>query len=118
MMRAVKTNHQAFPAPDASSYGVARLEGKMIAEFVEKPPKGAEPGNFVNAGAYVLEKKCLEHIPEGFNLIEKTLFPRLASGRLLFGHIHNGYWYTTDTPERLGAAQSGMQKAPKPSKQL
>lgn len=92
-------------AEDITGYGVARLSGKKIVEFVEKPTKDSEPSKFVNAGAYIIDKKALEFLPRGFNLIEKTLFPVLASKGRLSAYIHHGIWFTTDTFERLEKAE-------------
>mgnify|MGYP001601967887 FL=1 len=90
---------------DVSSYGVARLDGEKIAEFVEKPLSENAPSNFVNAGAYILEKKAIEILPEGFNLIEKTLFPILAASGKLYGFRHTGQWFPTDDMQRLARAE-------------
>lgn len=96
------------PVQDVSGFGVARVEGKKITEFVEKPAASEAPSNLVNAGTYVLEKEALEFLPQGFSLIEKTVFPALARRRALFAHIHRGSWFTTDTFERLGRAEKGV----------
>ena len=93
---------------DVSGFGVARLDGKKISEFVEKPKKGDEPSHFVNAGAYVISGEALEMLPAGFNLIERTLFPELARKGKLFSHIHEGMWLTTDTMERLEKAEKAL----------
>ncbi len=93
---------------NVAGYGVARVEGKKIAEFVEKPEKGKEPSRLVNAGTYVIEKNALEFLPNGFSLIEKTMFPELAHMGKLFAHIHKGVWFTTDTHERLRNAEEGI----------
>ncbi len=93
---------------DVTSFGVAKLEGAKIVEFAEKPSKEEAPSNWVNAGAYVIEKKAMEFLPQGFNLIEKTMFPALARRGKLFGYKHKGKWFTTDTLERLEAAENGL----------
>ncbi|MCR4336111.1 MAG: nucleotidyltransferase family protein [archaeon] len=93
---------------DVSSFGVAKLDGEKIIEFVEKPKKENAPSNWVNAGAYAIEKKALEFLPEGFNLIEKTMFPALAKQGKLFSYKHKGKWFTTDTFERIKKAESGL----------
>ncbi|HLC92675.1 MAG TPA: nucleotidyltransferase family protein [archaeon] len=90
---------------DVSGFGVARIDGKRIVEFVEKPKIGEEPSHLVNAGAYIIQKDALEMLPAGFNLIERTLFPKLAQGGKLFWFTHRGLWLTTDTPQRLKAAE-------------
>lgn len=91
---------------DVSNYGVARLEGEKITDFVEKPPVQNAPSNWVNSGAYIIEKKALSLIPEGQCMIEKTLFPALAKKGLLFAYKHNGQWFPTDTPEKYQKANA------------
>ena len=93
---------------DVSSYGVAKLEEEKIVEFVEKPKKEDAPSNWVNAGAYAIEKKALEFLPEGFNLIEKTMFPTLAEQGKLFSYKHSGKWFTTDTFDRIKKAEENL----------
>ncbi len=93
---------------DVTGFGVARLAGKKISEFVEKPKIGEAPSNLVNAGAYVIEKESLEYLPAGFNLIERTLFPELALAGKLFAFEHKGMWLTTDTHERLALAERAL----------
>ena len=93
---------------DVTSYGVAKLENEKIVEFVEKPSKEEAPSNFVNAGCYVIEKEALSLMPDDFNLIEKTLFPKLAEQGKLFGFKHQGYWFSTDTIERIKKAEKEL----------
>ena len=95
---------------DVSSYGVAKLEGKKIVEFVEKPAREKAPSSLANAGAYIIEKKAMEFLPEGFNLIERTMFPALAKKGKLFGFKHMGKWFTTDTLERIKTAEKAMKR--------
>ena len=90
---------------NVESFGIARLKGEVIEEFVEKPKKENAPSNLANAGAYILEKENLELMPDGFCLIEKTMFPSLAEKRKLFGFVHKGKWLPTDTIERLENAR-------------
>tara|TARA_Y100000310_G_scaffold338314_1_gene427610 strand:- start:4406 stop:5104 length:699 start_codon:yes stop_codon:yes gene_type:complete len=94
---------------DVSSYGVAKLENEKIIEFVEKPSQEEAPSNFVNAGCYVIEKTALSLMPDDFNLIEKTMFPKLAEQGKLFGFKHQGYWFTTDTIERIEKAEKELE---------
>ena len=98
---------QLVAVDDVTGFGVAKMDGHKIIEFVEKP-SGQAPSNLVNAGAYIIEKDALGLIPEGFSLIERTMFPALAAGGKLFGFEHKGYWLTTDTFERLEAAKKAL----------
>ncbi len=98
---------------DVTGFGVVKMDHNRITEFVEKPPPRSAPSKLVNAGAYLLEKDSLSIMPQGFCLIEKTLFPSLASEGRLCGFLHNGYWFTTDTHKRLETAEKGLAAAGK-----
>lgn len=98
---------------DVAGFGVVKMLGNHITEFIEKPLPQIAPSKLVNAGAYILEKGSLSIMPEGFSLIEKTLFPALASSGMLCGFLHKGYWFTTDTHERLARAEKGLIQAAK-----
>jgi NDP-sugar pyrophosphorylase family protein len=95
---------------NVESFGIAKLNGNVIEEFVEKPRKEDAPSNLANAGAYILEKENLKLLPDGFCLIEKTMFPALAKQRKLFGFVHKGKWLPTDTLERLENARKNWRK--------
>ncbi len=89
---------------DPSAYGVARLQGNRILEFVEKPKKEKAPSNLINAGLYIMEPEVLSYIPEGFAMLEKDVFPKLASEGKLFGYPFSGQWFDTGTLERYEKA--------------
>jgi NDP-sugar pyrophosphorylase family protein len=82
-----------------SRFGVARLRGDNILEFVEKPPAGKEASNLINAGVYVLEPEVLKYVPKGRAMMEKDVFPKLAKKGQLFGYYFDGQWFDTGTPE-------------------
>ena len=89
---------------DPSWYGVARLEGNRIVEFVEKPKKGKAPSNLINAGFYILEPEVTEMIPKGRVSLEKQIFPKLAKMGRLFGFPFSGQWFDTGNLERYERA--------------
>ena len=80
---------------DPTRFGVARLdEYSRIREFVEKPRMADAPSRLVNAGAYLLEPQAVDRIPEGRRvIIEREVFPALASEGRLFGYVHSGTWF-------------------------
>ena len=90
---------------DPSAYGVARLDGSRIVEFVEKPKKDEAPSNLINAGFYILEPEVLDMIPEGFSMLEKDVFPKLAKQGRLRGFPFAGQWFDMGTHERLALAE-------------
>src|SRR3989338_7955141 len=51
-----------------STYGVARMQGGKILEFVEKPKKDDAPSNLINSGLYMMEPEVLDYIKsDGFS---------------------------------------------------
>jgi NDP-sugar pyrophosphorylase family protein len=96
---------------DPSAFGVVPTtpEGRVIA-FVEKPPPGRAPTNWINAGTYVLERAFLDRIPPRLNVsVERETFPRLLDqpGRL-YGFRSDGYWLDIGTPEKYLQAQTDV----------
>ncbi|MBN2367832.1 NTP transferase domain-containing protein [Candidatus Woesearchaeota archaeon] len=89
---------------DPSAYGVAKLEGNRILEFVEKPKKEEAPSKLINSGLSIWEPEALDLIPEGFSMYEQDVFPKLASKEGLFGYIFSGQWFDTGTPQRYEKA--------------
>ncbi|MCW4006649.1 MAG: NDP-sugar synthase [Candidatus Bathyarchaeota archaeon] len=86
---------------DPSRYGVAELsENNQIKRFIEKPPKGTAPTNFINAGVYVLSPEIFDYIPEGRAVsMEREVFPKLAEKGAFFGHKVEGLWIDIGKPE-------------------
>ena len=87
-----------------SAYGVARLEGSKILDFVEKPPKEKAPSNLINSGLSIWEPDVIDIIPKGFSMYEQDVFPKLAKEKKLYGYIFSGQWFDTGTPERYEKA--------------
>lgn len=94
--------------PDPSAFGVVptHADGE-VAAFVEKPPPGRAPTDWVNAGTYVLEPAVLERIPAGMNVsIERETFPRMLETRgCLYAFASDVYWLDIGTPDKYRAAQ-------------
>ncbi|MBI4450752.1 NDP-sugar synthase, partial [Candidatus Woesearchaeota archaeon] len=91
------------------AYGVARLKGNQIMEFIEKP-KNCKPSNLINAGLYVLEPSVIDLVPEGAASIERDVFPKLAQKGALYGYPFHGQWFDTGTPERYAQAEKMWKK--------
>lgn len=89
---------------DPSAYGVAKLEGNKILEFIEKPKREDAPSNLINSGFYIIEPEVIDMIPDGFAMIEKDIFPKLAKEGRLFGYPFKGQWFDTGTFERYDRA--------------
>ncbi len=86
------------PVKDPSRFGVVRLRGNKILEFIEKP-KATVRSKLINAGVYVLEPKVIDYIPEGKAMMETDVFPKLAKKGKLYGYPFDGQWFDTGTHE-------------------
>ena len=95
---------------DTSKYGVAKIAGNKILDFVEKPAKEKAPSNFINSGLYILEPEVIDQIPEGFAMLEKEVFPKLAKNGKLFGYPFSGYWKPIGTFEQYEEAMGDLEK--------
>ena len=68
-------------------------------QFQEKPEKGTELSNLINAGTYLLEREILEMIPPNKKIsIERDIYPKIA-GKGLYGFPFEGYFIDSGTPE-------------------
>ena len=91
---------------DPSRYGVVvRGPDGRICRFVEKPPPGAAPSRWVNAGVWLLQAGCLRGVDPGrFSRLEQGLFPDMAAaGDPIFGFplaevARDGLWIDVGTP--------------------
>ena len=97
-----------FPVEDVTQFGIARLEGRRIIDFIEKPKREESPSNLNNAGGYIIEPKALDILPAGVSSIERDCFEKLAGAGVVFAHIHTSQWYTTDTLEKYNHADKNF----------
>jgi NDP-sugar pyrophosphorylase family protein len=92
---------------DPSPFGcVVHDESGRVTAFVEKPRKGHEPTNEINAGTYLLEREILDFIPPRQNVsIERATFPEIiAKGLALYAYTTADYWLDLGRPEQYLAA--------------
>ena len=74
---------------DPSAFGVVDMdESGRVSRFVEKPPPGEAPSNWINAGTYLIEREALAHAPGGEHyMFERGLFPKLLEmGAPVYGY--------------------------------
>jgi NDP-sugar pyrophosphorylase family protein len=93
--------------PDPSPFGcVVHDENGRVTAFVEKPAKGEEPTNEINAGTYLLEREILDFIPAARSVsIERETFPQvIAAGKTLYAFTTDDYWIDLGRPEQYLAA--------------
>lgn len=88
---------------DPSAFGVVPTapDGRVLG-FVEKPPRGEAPTDWVNAGTYVLETSVLDSVPPARAVsIERETFPGLLErdGKL-YAMTSPAYWLDIGTPAK------------------
>lgn len=89
------------PVDDPSRFGVVvTAPSGQVEAFIEKPPPGEAPSNWINAGCYVLSPQALESIPDGRPVsIERETFPSLVADGKLYAAGSEAYWLDCGTPE-------------------
>jgi NDP-sugar pyrophosphorylase family protein len=96
---------------DPSAFGVVpTYDDGEVKAFVEKPPPGQAPSNWINAGTYVLEPSVLERIPPDINAsIERETFPRMLETReQLYAMQSDGYWIDIGTRDKYLAVHADV----------
>lgn len=88
------------PVPDPSAFGVVPTDATgRVEAFIEKPPAGEAPTNFINAGTYVLERSVLDRVPPGRRVsIERETFPQLVADGRLYALGSDAAWLDAGTP--------------------
>jgi NDP-sugar pyrophosphorylase family protein len=82
-----------------SDYGVVKLKGHAIVDFVEKPTAKDYLG-LVNAGIFVVEPTIFDYLPEKLPAsLEEDVLPKLIKAQQLNGYPFSGQWYDISTPE-------------------
>lgn len=80
-------------------FGVVKFVKGEILEFQEKPPKGEELSNLINAGTYILEPEVISMIPADQKIsIERDIYPKIV-GNGLYGMPFEGYFIDAGTPQ-------------------
>jgi mannose-1-phosphate guanylyltransferase len=95
------------PVEDPSRYGVVPIDDDgRVEAFVEKPPPGSAPTNWINAGTYVLEPGVIDRIPAGRReSIERSTFPEMVADGSLYALHCDDYWVDAGTPATYLQAQ-------------
>ena len=66
--------------------------------LVEEVQPAAATDLRVNGGFFAMRRQIFDELVPGEDLVG-GLFPRLVSGRRLFGYCHDGFWACMDTPK-------------------
>ncbi|RLE41430.1 hypothetical protein DRJ19_05890, partial [Candidatus Woesearchaeota archaeon] len=87
---------------DPKRYGLVKIseDGKILS-FMEKPQeKDILAGkSLINAGIYVMEPEIINYVPNGYSMLERDVFPKLAEEGKLYGYEFVAQWFDTGTHE-------------------
>lgn len=90
---------------DPTKYGVAKLQGNKILEFIEKPKLKDAPSRLINAGVYLFSSKIFDYLPDKhFSMIETEVFPKLIEYNQFYGFVMGGQWLPAGTPDEYERA--------------
>lgn len=107
---------------DPSRFGVVTIDERHRVEgFVEKPPPGEAPTDWINAGVYVFEPAVLDRIAPGRKVsLEREVFPAMVDDASLYARPDGAYWVDAGTPATYLQAQldliDGHRGAPEPAR--
>ncbi len=80
-------------------YGVAKVDGNNIVQFVEKPPIGKAPSNLISTGLYIMEPTIIDYIPDNFLDATGMLFPLiLKKNGKINGYVSDAFWVDVGRP--------------------
>lgn len=97
-----------YPVDEPWHFGVAEVDPEgWIAGFEEKPARGTEKSNLINAGVWIFEPEVLDLVPDDDTAImdgflERRIFPQLIASRArVLAFVDEGaYWIDVGSPER------------------
>jgi mannose-1-phosphate guanylyltransferase len=94
------------PVEDPWHFGVVAVDQELrISHFIEKPPRGEEPSNLINAGTWIWEPEVLERIPDDESAVrdqfsERVLFPGIIADGLRVQGFQEDLWVDVGAPDR------------------
>jgi mannose-1-phosphate guanylyltransferase len=94
------------PVDDPWNFGVVDVDDELkIRQFIEKPPKGQETSNLINAGTWLWEPEILEMIPDDASAVidqfsERVLFPGIIADGLHVQGFVEDLWVDVGAPEK------------------
>ena len=102
-----KATLSLWEVEDPSRFGVCDLgKSGMIHRFQEKPERGTEFSNLINAGCYLIERDVLSNLSSDKHSMEREVFPSLAEAGGMAGLAFTGYFVDAGTPDSfIEAAQ-------------
>lgn len=75
-------------------FGGINFNGKLVAEFTEKPQTGE---GWINGGFMVFEPAVFDYITDDSMSLEQRVLEKLAAKNQLAAYRHEGFWQCMDT---------------------
>lgn len=79
-------------------FGRLVLDGEQVVAFAEKPERSS---TWINGGFFILDRRCLDLIPDDSTVWEREPVERLAASGDLMAYRHDDFWCGMDTPNDL-----------------
>lgn len=93
--------------PDASRFGVVRLEGEQVLGFKER---GDASGGLINGGVYLMRKSVAASVP-GRASLEALVLPQLAEQGVVRARVYDGFFLDIGVPEAYAQAPSLIERS-------
>lgn len=88
------------------NYGVVKMRGSRITDFVEKPHDKVAESFLVSSGIFLAEPEIFRYINSEMKSLESDLFPKLAKKNLLIGYPFEGVWLNVNNKDDLQKANN------------
>lgn len=98
-----KTTATVTAVRPPARFGGIRFNGKLVAEFTEKPQTGE---GWINGGFMVFEPNVFDHIEGDHTNLERDILESLAGKDQLAAFRHEGFWQCMDTLRDKRALES------------
>ena len=98
----------AYEVKNPESFGLIKIEADKVVGFLEKPTTDSLDNNashYINAGFYIFSPTVFKKFPQKSFLVEKEIFPQLASSNKLGVFTYKGFWTDVGVEERLKEAR-------------
>ncbi|MGC8812361.1 MAG: sugar phosphate nucleotidyltransferase [Candidatus Aenigmatarchaeota archaeon] len=89
---------------DVSKYGIAKLDGQRIVDFIEKPGPEKAPSNLGSMFCYLAKAQTLKEFLEkekSYTDFGSQVIPKMVKECRVYGYVHKGYWNDIGSPENL-----------------
>ncbi|OLE66991.1 MAG: hypothetical protein AUG09_04740 [Acidobacteria bacterium 13_1_20CM_2_68_7] len=91
-----------MPQDPKTGYSTVEMDDReRIVRIAGNPPGDSDPtaGRYFFTGIHILEPEIFDFIPPGKSDINKDIYPQLlASGKVIRGHVHSGFWREMGNP--------------------